>query len=113
VSLAYAVLISINSRATLSRMALSLRKAEFRQVVGGPCKWLVRRCNAIAITGARYGIFESARGCCGLPGDGNLHALRAEGVGSRKVDGEATDIGRRAGHGFWTGGAKVGAFLRG
>jgi hypothetical protein len=34
VSLAYAVLISINSRATLSRMALSLQKAEFRQVAG-------------------------------------------------------------------------------
>jgi hypothetical protein len=34
VSSAYAVLISINSRATLSRMALSLQKAEFRQVAG-------------------------------------------------------------------------------
>jgi len=34
VSLAYAVLISINSRATLSRMALSLQNAEFRQVAG-------------------------------------------------------------------------------
>ena len=32
--------------------------------------------NAIAIAGARYGILESARGCCGLPGDGSLHALR-------------------------------------
>src|SRR3984893_12944146 len=77
VSLAYAVLISINSRTTFSRMALSILKAEFRrQVVRGLFNWLVRRCNAIAIAGARYGILESARGCCGLPGDGSLHALR-------------------------------------
>jgi hypothetical protein len=57
---------------------------------------------AIADRGARYGIFEGARGCCGLPGDGSLHALRAEGVGhgywttarSRILD------GRRVGAGF-------------
>jgi hypothetical protein len=32
---------------------------------------------------------------------------------SRKMDGEATDIGRRGGHGFWTGGVLVGALLSG
>src|SRR6202047_954156 len=40
VSLAYAVLISINARATLSRMALKPSKSGIPTGCGGPCKGL-------------------------------------------------------------------------